>query len=80
MRDRIVFLVVDYAPRFGWGVVVDKRNDKDLLQGIKMAASQPMAKEIVLRGYSVAKMHHDITVLRMRVLERVRAAAQGYAA
>lgn len=70
---------VDYARRFGWGVVVDKRNNKDLLQGIKMAASQPIAKEIVSRGYSVAKRHHNITVLRKRVLERVRATVQGYA-
>lgn len=68
---------VDYARRFGWGIVVDKRDEKVLLQGISKALSKENAKEIVEKGYSVAKMNHDVEALRKRVLERINSTVQG---
>jgi hypothetical protein len=62
---------VDYAKRFGWGVVVDRQDDQELLHAIRCATSQPGATEMVAKGYSVARANHDVKVLRRRMLERV---------
>ncbi len=69
---------VDYARRFGWGVVVDRRDDQDLLNGITKIMSTDVAKEVVSKGHIVVKLNHDIHVLRKHVLDRVKSTVQGH--
>ena len=61
----------DYARRFSWGVVVDKRDKQDLLEGLKLAVSESVVNEIVVRAYNVAKQNHEVEALRKRVLQKM---------
>ncbi len=61
---------VDYARRRGWGIIVDKRGERELLKGI-LTASLPTASESIAIGYDVARSNHDIKMLRAHVWQRV---------
>jgi len=67
---------VDYAKRFGWGIVVDQRNIHLLAEGIKMALSS-QAKELVETAYRNALLNHDIKKLRAKVQKKITAVVWG---
>lgn len=66
---------VDYAKKFDWGFVVDKPQIDCLNNAIGQVLSPLKTYEIIMKGLSVAKMNHDLGILRKRVLNRVQATA-----
>ena len=61
---------IDYAKRFGWGIVVDKRSIDKLSEGLKIALGD-QADEFAERAYSVAMMNHNVNNLRNLIKNRV---------
>lgn len=57
---------VDYAKRFGWGIVVAQRNIKTLAEGIQ-TAYESYPNELILRAYDVAMSNHNLDTLRAKV-------------
>jgi hypothetical protein len=65
--------ITDYARRYGWGVVVDRRGEQYLLEGIRQATGLARASW-VSRADQVARINHDLATLRAQVHQDIRAA------
>lgn len=69
---------VNYAKRFGWGVVVDTRNNQAIVDGIIKCLSDELSKRSICKGLAVARQNHDVDALGKYVLERFTSTIFGY--
>ncbi len=67
---------VDYAKRFGWGIVIEQQDIQLLAEGIKAAFSS-QAKDFVQKAYNTALLNHDIKKLRAKVHKEITATVWG---
>jgi hypothetical protein len=63
---------VDYAKRFGWGVIVDKHDINMLSEGIKTVIGS-QAEDLINKAYQIALLNHDINQLNAKALARFNA-------
>jgi len=67
---------VDYAKKFGWGLVVDSNNIYDLACGIKQIITPSISEKYVHKSYEIATTNHDINILKNKILDRMQFAIQ----
>ena len=70
---------VDYARSSGWGVVIDRRDDRELARGLNEFSFPDTVREIVAKAATVVKKNHDIELLRKHILERLTFAVKDFA-